>query len=576
MNKSFIHDKLIAYLGICWLALFFGFPLHAQMMSRDEMIQKLQNEKTDSLRIDLMLGLVLRYLPINPDSSTYFAQEALQVAKKIKDTKRQAAALHQIGQSKQFKEDYEEAKVFFYQALQLAEKHQYALIKAHVLGSLGGIEYQNSQFDSALDYFLKALRSYEAINDQTGQARLLHNIATLYYEQQDFEQALKYIEHSLAIKKATNDLHTIGNTYIATADAYAALKKYDQALDYYQQGIKAHENAQSFRGLAIAYTNLGLLFKDLQKYDQAIEYYQKSLAVDEQMGNREGIALNLINLAEIYRQKQDYVLAESQLMHAVTLLEELKMKHQLQKALRDLADLQDDQGKHTAALQTLKRYISIKDSVFSEQKSRQIAEMQTKYETEKKEQENQLLQAKNDRSRLLLSVAILLIISLMITATALFRIKHIQLTHTKVTLMRKEQELMSYASHLMEKDDFISEMQAQLAEIQNEQNQQKIKTIDALLNARISTEEEWLRFRQNFEMMYPDFFQRLKEQFPQLSANEMKICAVEKLGLKDLQAGDLLGVNPTSVKKSRYRLRKNLDEMKSQELQNFIHTFPHG
>ncbi len=221
-------------------------------------------------------------------------------------------------------------------------------------------------------------------------------------------------------------------------------------------------------------------------------------------------------------------------------------------------------------------FYNLKDSVFSEQKSKQIAEMQTKYETEKKEQENKLLHSQNERKLLLLYASLAVILVLIGLALAIIRVKQLQLKNTQAQLQLKEQELISFATGVLEKDEFILEIQEELAMLQNDQNQQKIASLEKLLQARISTDNDWVKFRVDFESIYPEFFQKLQTNFPQLSSNEIKLCAVEKLGLKDIQAGDLLGVNPESVKKSRYRLRKNLEEQEKTALQEFILSYPQG
>jgi hypothetical protein len=58
--------------------------------------------------------------------------------------------------------------------------------------------------------------------------------------------------------------------------------------------------------------------------------------------------------------------------------------------------------------------------------------------------------------------------------------------------------------------------------------------------------------------------------FPNLTATETKICALEKLGLKYSQAGDILGVNLESILKGRYRLRKNIGEEDWEKLRLYL------
>ncbi len=548
----------------------------AQIAEIEELKSKIKNEKADSTRIDMMLGLVLRYLTLNPDTSVYYAEKALVLAQKIGDTKRQAATTHQIGQSKLFNHQTAEARVYFDKALKLAESSNHQLVKAHTLASIGGIYFQEGNFDTALEHFIKSLQLYEKIKDKTGQARLSNNIANLHYDQKNYQKALQFFKKAITIKKEIGDVHTIANTYNGIADTYSVLQQYDEALSYYKKAMTLHEKNQSMKGLSISYTNIGFLHKAQKKNKEALEFYEKALAIDKKINDEEGIAINLMNIAVIYRDGKEYQKAKKNLEKSLELLRKSGMKLYIAEALKDLAELHAAMDHHQKAFTTLQAHIAIKDSVFSEQKSKQIAEMQTKYETEKKEQENKLLHSQNGRKLLLLYASLAVILVLIGLALAVIRVKQLQLRNTQATLKLKEQELISFATGVLEKDEFILEIQEELAMLQNDQNQQKVASLGKLLQARISTEDDWTQFRIDFERIYPEFFQKLRNNFPQLSGNEVKLCAIEKLGLKDIQAGDLLGVNPESVKKSRYRLRKNLEEQEKNALHQFILNYPQG
>jgi hypothetical protein len=123
---------------------------------------------------------------------------------------------------------------------------------------------------------------------------------------------------------------------------------------------------------------------------------------------------------------------------------------------------------------------------------------------------------------------------------------------------------------MIQKDELIEEISIELASLKNDSNQQRLDYLQELLQARVSTNDDWMIFQQKFEQIYPGFFVSLSQRFPNLTPTEIKICALEKLGLKDSQAGDLLGVNTESIRKGRYRLRKNMSEEEWEELRLFL------
>lgn len=555
--------------------------LYAQNSSLDSLKTEMNKAKNDTTKIDIHLAFSAHFMAQNPDSASIYASEALQLAQKKDDLPRQATALQQLAQAQQFKGNYEDASQFLLEALSLAQKSNSKVIEANVYAGLGAIDYRLGNFDKALTFFLKALKIYEKTADKKGQAKMNNNIGNLYFELEDNEKALNYAEKTLKIKKEIGDTKTIGNTYDLIGNIMSATKKPDEALNFYQKAIESHEKNQNMRGLASVNTNIGYLYWELQKYPEALTYYQKSLEIDKKTGNQQGVAINLLDIGSVYKDNNQLAEAEENVTKALEILKTLNMKNEVQKTLKDLADIQAERGNHKQGFETLKNYILVKDSVFSEKKNEQITEMQTKYETEKKEQENKLLQAQNERKKILLYASVAFIMVLIGLALAIFRVKQLQLKNTRTKILLQEQELISqeqelinFAQNLIEKDDLIAEIQEQLELLEDKQNHSKVENVEKLLQTKISTENDWLKFRQNFEQIYPHFFNRLQNRFPQLSSNELKICAIEKLGLKDLQAGDILGVNPSSVKKSRYRLRKNLDEKEQNELQSFLLTYP--
>ncbi|GAB4405320.1 MAG: hypothetical protein OHK0053_31240 [Microscillaceae bacterium] len=556
----------LLWLGGC----FFCLSLKAQS---DSLWQVLSTARHDTGRIDAWLALASLNQAQTPDSLRYFAEKALRLSQKIGDIDREASAKQLYGQALHFQGEYQEAETHLKAALQLAQKAGNLSIQARIYATWGNNAYHQGDFKKTLQYFLRALRIFEKLGDLIGQARLNNNVGSIQEKLENYDKALFHYFKALRLKQKIGDKRTIGATQGNIANVYAIQKRYDSALFYYDASIKSHEKVENLRGLAHQYTNLGYMYWEQKKFPEALEAYKKSLVYDEKVQNLEGIASNWLNMAAVYRDTRDFEKAGEAYQKALAIYQKSKMRNQLQIALKDLAKLQADMGNHEQAYHTLLQQQDLKDSLFTEEKSRQMAEMQTRYETEKKEQENQLLRTRNQsqfRGLLALGTGLAFAVGI---GLALLRIKQIQYRHAQTQMRLREQEAVILAESLMKKDHLVDEIQYQLQHLREARQEDKINQIEQLLNARISTENDWLRFRQLFESIYPHFFVKLHHQFPQLSPNEIKICAIEKLGIKDSEAGDLLGVNPETVKKGRYRLRKNLSEADKEALQSFIRNY---
>ena len=131
-------------------------------------------------------------------------------------------------------------------------------------------------------------------------------------------------------------------------------------------------------------------------------------------------------------------------------------------------------------------------------------------------------------------------------------------------------QLKMFTHNIIEKTNLIEKLQTQIMGKAGTAEQQSIMT--ELTQQTILTEEDWNRFRSLFEKIYPEFFRKLKDKFPDITLAEQRMAALTRLNLTSKQAASMLGISVDSVHKSRYRLRQrfnvgsetNLDEMVAQ------------
>ena len=89
----------------------------------------------------------------------------------------------------------------------------------------------------------------------------------------------------------------------------------------------------------------------------------------------------------------------------------------------------------------------------------------------------------------------------------------------------------------------------------------------------IKEDENWEKFEENFNLVYDNFMKKLTEQFPDLKANDKKLCAYLRMGLSSKEMASLLNTTLRSIETARYRLRKKLNLKQGQNLTSFIQDF---
>jgi hypothetical protein len=119
-------------------------------------------------------------------------------------------------------------------------------------------------------------------------------------------------------------------------------------------------------------------------------------------------------------------------------------------------------------------------------------------------------------------------------------------------------ELHNFTQSLREKTDAFEKLKTEF-DIQNTDKIQQ-NWLDQLNQATILTEEQWRSFRQKFENVHSNFFNRLQEQIPTATEAEKRFIALTKLDMTNNEIASMLGISPESVSKTRYRLRKKMGE----------------
>lgn len=255
--------------------------------------------------------------------------------------------------------------------------------------------------EKAIMYMLRALKIKEAINDNLGVSTSLSGLAGIYYDMNNLKLALNYYKQSLEIEnKVANQtvekirrkaalIGNIGLCYVGTGEM-------DRGLETYLIVVKLYTENNLEKEASTTYSNIGALYLEHKKdYNQALHYFKlaaKFLNENEDVGLLSSIHRSL---AEVYYQKNDYVKA---LYHGKKGIEYANMSNDrktILEANKKLSRIYYNMGKYELAHQHFQIAFDLKDSIFNETSSQQIAEMQTKYNVEKKETENELLKTQN-------------------------------------------------------------------------------------------------------------------------------------------------------------------------------------
>ncbi len=255
---------------------------------------------------------------------------------------------------------------------------------------------QSSNWEKALYNYFEALKLYEKISYPKGIYSCHNNISWINYKKQYYPDAFLYAYKALHLQLLNKDSTGISKTYNNLGIYHAENQNYDSAIHYFQKSIAIREKINLKGELVYSYNNLGGVYTLTKKYPLALQYYQKSLKISEEFNRPDNIANCYGNIGKTYEEMEQYAQAKEWYDKYKKICQEHKFRDLLANAYLGLANIYQKMGKWKEAYDYLDLHVQLNDSLLNKENITAMTEMQTKYETEKKEQENKIL-AQNNR-----------------------------------------------------------------------------------------------------------------------------------------------------------------------------------
>ena len=324
-----------------------------------------------------------------------------------------------------------------------------------LLYSNQGVLYKNQgDFAAALAAYAKAEKIYALQKDSFQLQKVSVNKGIVYKRKGEFNLALKHFQEELKYREKIGDPFFTAASYRRLCDVCLKLKDYDLVLKYAQKAFELSVSIDDKAGLVNVHAYRGEVYQIKEQYKQAEIEFRKENLLAKEIGAKLSEAISLKNLGEaLWKQERfgEAMNCQFEALEKVNLtgskisqisivgliaghLIELKHKEEkefalnfqawtkfdlernLLQALADAEEIGDFQNQQLIynvlaefyeykkdferAYKFKTKYAIIKDSVFTQNKTITLAEMQTKFETERTEKENELLKVQNDLIKL--------------------------------------------------------------------------------------------------------------------------------------------------------------------------------
>ena len=285
-------------------------------------------------------------------------------------------------------------------AYQLAVELDHEHFQAKAL-TYGGVNYwYMGIYDKAIKYYHDALRIAENNNDKKIVGFLFNNIGMVYFDLGDYEKAYENYFNAAGIMKTMNDDIEYAKIVDNIAKIHVQKKEYSKALTNYLSIIDVIKEEDNQEFLLWVLSEIGQIYFKTKKYEDAEDYYLQSLEMCNRIDDNIGKAMVLNNLGILFQNKKEHNKALYNLKESLKYAEKAEAKERIKEIYHNLSDYYSDLGYFKEALEYYELYKAMSDSIFNVEKVEKISEVQTKYEIETKEKENELLRKDNEIQQL--------------------------------------------------------------------------------------------------------------------------------------------------------------------------------
>lgn len=373
---------------------------------------------SDSKPLNYRKGIASAYMRIGSifnaqsenDSALFFLRKAKNIRIQINDLKGAAGVCNIMNYAYRSKALVDSSFFILYEGLRLNEKIKDSIGLVKSYNNLGDLHSEYSSPKKAFDLYEKSRLLGMKLQYEEGLAASYNGIGNYYFIIDDFEKALLNFLFADSLFQNLDDVFNLAICANNLANCYDQVGDFNRSLFYHQKALGDYEKLGYEKGQASSLLNLGVLFENENQYDSAIYYYKRVIPLSKKIGD-----LNLKANAFEQLAKSYFLTKESPLAYLYQ-----------------------------------KKYSELKDTLINKDKISSISEMQTIYETEKKEQKIELLAEKNKTSlaerNAMIAGSLGLLLGLFILLYAYYQrrknaLKDALIAEQKINVLVNEQEL---------------------------------------------------------------------------------------------------------------------------------------
>jgi DNA-directed RNA polymerase specialized sigma24 family protein len=478
------------------------------------------------------------------------------------------------------------------------------------------IYHHLSKFQLAIHYFNHSYFYFKSEKDEILIAEAALGLAETYKFLQNYKLSVRYCYEAIALHSLQNNVademtaKTILSKCLILAKNYNAAEKIIKEVHQYYQAKKDAVSA------AICLENQASLQFQRKKFPEALALAESALEIFKSKKDKDGEITACQLLSKLHLQKENYpdaILYANNSLDLIAVSEDKRGLYDAHLLLANIYWTMKDENRALDHLRAYKKngteaenpavdmklhhfmlnyykkkedwksavtaaekYNQLKEELERKQQTELIAEMNIRYGVREKEKQIQQEKALNIRRKSIITGLCILLILLLLFANWHRLSQRRRRDFLQQEIKRKEQKLMQFTSHLLDKNKLIQSFEKQLqevGEINDEQSLPRTQKLQQLYQLKILTEDDWKIFQNLYREVYPSFIERIKKSDENLSEGDIRHLLLVKLQLSTREISEMLGVSVNSVRVSRHRLKKKLNIHEDTNLKDILDSF---
>ena len=554
--------------------------------------------KTQAMR---NIGLGHRYLG-NLDSALFYCLEAAELARINGFVQIEADAYNTIGNTYFRLSNYDSARIAFQESMRLFSQIENQESVAISIASIAVSYSEQGKYSKALEMYQESLLFFEQGGNHNALANMYNNIANIYLEREEYDKAFEYYLNTSKYDSITGNKAGRAHTVLNIGNVLVHLGRNEEAKQNYRYAAFLASSSGAECTTSLPFTQLGDLYLEENEYDSAYKYISKALNVAIQCQNERDLASVYLDLGDYYRLTGDLNTAKESYLKGYTVAAENDIKPKMEELANALNKNFERLNDYPNAYKYLKITNELQNDLFDKESTEQITRLEAEYEFEKEKQQIQAEQDKKElayqqeltRERLYKMGAVGLIVFvglIAVLAIRSYRIKkatneqlreknhrlgELRESEKKLSeeaISAKERELATMAMASLEKNNLLTELNQKVSFLESRMSDElkpSLKEMRKTISDSISLDNSWDSFIHRFEDVHPQFFDRLKNENPNLTINDLKLSAYLKIGMSNKEIANVSHLTLGSVKSSINRLKKKLELGPDDSVRDYI------